>query len=214
MFTSRPTAFGFSKQLGCAAGICFAMLSLSAVPALAGTGAPGGLAVLAVCPGQTFSQPFKALNDSNLYTLVPGGEFNSPSEGWELRGGAQVVQTTRPNGINGGVLNLPSGAEAVSPPFCVTLQYPTARVSVRDVKGAEGVAVAVAYAGTKTAEKPKNVGQVHGQQTSWTASNPFNVQPQTAGKLEETRQVRFVFVAGGQTSDFQLYGLYVDPRMR
>lgn len=208
--SSRPTAFGFTKQLGCAAGVCVLLLSLSTSSALAApkTETP------ATCEGQAFSQPFGALGDSNNYTLVPGGEFNGPSQGWELSGGAQVIQTTRPNGTNGGALNLPSGAEAISPPFCVTLQYPTARVSVRDVKGAEGVAVAVAYAGTNTAEKPKSVGQVHGQQTSWTESNPFNVQPQTAGHVEETREVRFVFTAGGKTSDFQLFGLYVDPRMR
>jgi hypothetical protein len=202
--SSRPTAFGITRQFSRAAGICLALLGLSAAPALAA----------ATCEGQAFSQPFAAWNDYNYYTLVQGGAFNSASEGWELRRGAQVVRTTRPDGTTSGVLNLPSGSEAISPPVCVTLLYPTARVWVRNVKGAEGVAVGVSYASTKTAEKPKNVGQVHGQQTSWTLSDPFNVQPQTAGNLEGTRQVRFVFIAGGQTSDFQLYGLYVDPRRR
>jgi hypothetical protein len=202
--SSRPTASRIVRQLGAAAVACFALLSLSAAPALAA----------ATCEGQTFSQPFAAWSDYNYYTLVQGGAFNSASEGWELKGGAQVIQTVRPNGKTGGVLNLPSGSTAVSPPVCVTLQYPTARVWVRDVKGAEGVAVGVAYAGTPTATTPKNVGQVHGQQNSWTLSDPINLQPQSTGPNEETRQVRFVLVAGGQTSDFQLYGLYVDPRMR
>lgn len=202
--SSRPTASRIMRQLGFAAGVCVALLGLSAAPAMAA----------ATCEGQTFSQPFVAWNDYNYYTLVQGGAFNSASEGWELKGGAQVIKTTRPNETTGGVLNLPSGSTAVSPPVCVTLQYPTARVWVRNVKGAEGVAVGVAYAGTPTATSPKNVGQVHGQQNNWTLSDPFNLQPQTAGPNEETRQVRLVFVAGGQTSDFQLYGLYVDPRMR
>jgi len=187
-----------------------ALLILSAPSALAdrATETP------ATCEGQTFSQPFEALRDSNYYTLVPGGQFESPSEGWELHGGAQIVQTTRPDGTSGGVLNLPGGSEAISPPVCVTLLYPTARVAVRDVSGAQGVAVAVAYAGTKTETAPKSVGQVTGDQASWTESNPFNVLPQTAGHVEETREVRFVFAALGKTSDFQLSGLYVDPRMR
>ena len=33
-------------------------------------------AELAVCPGQTFSQPFETFKDSNYYTLVEGSEFN------------------------------------------------------------------------------------------------------------------------------------------
>ncbi len=202
--SSRPTAFGFKRQLASAAVVCVALLSLSAAPALAG----------AACEGQTFSQPFTAWKDYNYYTLVQGGAFNSASEGWELSHGAQIVQTTRPDGTTGGVLNLPSGAKAVSPPVCVTLQYPTARVWVRNVKGAEGVAVAVTYGGTSTATTPKNVGQVHGQQNSWTSSDPFNLQPQTAGSSEGVRELRLVFLAGGQTSDFQLNNLYVDPRMR
>lgn len=208
--SSRPTASSFKRQLSWTAGVFIALLSLAAPSALAKPSPE----TPAVCEGQTFSQPFAALQDSNYYTLVPGGEFNSSSEGWELNDGAKVVGTTRPDGVSGGVLNLPSGSEAISPPVCVTLQYPTARVSVRNVTGAEGVAVAVAYAGTKTAEQPKNVGQVHGQQDSWTVSDPFNVQPQTAGHSEETRVVRFVFVANGKTSDFQIFGVYVDPRMR
>jgi len=208
--SSRPTASRFNR-LAYAVGICSVVLSVSAASALA----DGKQAqALATCEGQTFAQRFEAFKDSNYYTLVPGGEFNSAAEGWELSNGAQIVASTRPDGTIGGVLNMPSGSVATSPPVCVTLQYPTARVWVRDVKGSEGVSVAVAYANTKTAEAPKNVGQVHGQQTSWTLSDPFRVQPQTAGHIEETRAVRFVFTANGKTSDFQLSGLYVDPRMR
>ena len=74
--------------------------------------------------------------------------------------------------------------------------------------------VSVAYAGTRTEEKPKNVGQIHGDHGDWTLSNPFNVQPQIAGHTEETRQVRFHFTAGGNRNDYRLSGLSVDPRMR
>jgi hypothetical protein len=202
--SSRPTASRLTRRLGFAAVVCFALLGLSATPALAA----------ATCEGQTFSQPFAAWGDYNSYTLVQGGEFNSSSEGWELKGGAQILQAIRPNRTTAGVLNLPSGSVAVSPPVCVTLQYKTARLWVRNVKGAEGVAVSVAYAGTPTATSPMNVAQVHGAHTCWTLSEPFNLQPQTAGASEGTRQVRLVFIAGGQAGDFQLYGLYIDPRMK
>jgi hypothetical protein len=195
------------RHLPYLAVLCLGLFGACAAPALAAS-APEA------CGGQVFSQPFAAFNDPNLYTLVPGGEFNASSEGWELFGGAAIANTLRPNKTTGGVLNLPSGALAISPPVCVTLQYPAARVWVRDVKGSEGVAVAVAYTGTKTATQPQNIGQVHGQQTEWTLSNPINVQPQIAGPNEGPRQARFVFLAGGRTSDFQLSGLWVDPRMR
>jgi hypothetical protein len=208
--SSRPTAQTITRQLGVTAAICSAALGLSAASALA-----AGSTTSATCPGQTFSQVFAAFGDMNEYTLVPGGNFNSSSEGWELSKGARIISTTRPNGSSGGVLDLPSGAVAVSPPVCVTLEYPSARVFVRDVKGSEGVAVGVAYAGTnRTVASPQGVGQVRGQQTSWTPSSPFCVQPQIAGSTEGTREARFVFTAAGKTSEFQLSGVYVDPRMR
>jgi len=207
--SSRPTAHRITRQLGVTAAMCSAALGLSAGSALAATSSP------ASCPGQTFSQTFAAYGDTNEYTLVQGGNFNTASEGWELSKGARIINGSDPNGSAGGILDLPSGAVAVSPPVCVTLEYPTAKVFVRDVNGSEGVAVGLAYAGTsRTVASPQNVGQVHGQQTAWTLSNPINVQPQIAGPNEGTREARFVFTAGGNTSEFQLSGLYVDPRMR
>jgi hypothetical protein len=169
-------------------------------------------AELAVCPGQTFSQPFEALKDSNYYTLVEGSEFNSPGEGWELNNGASIVEATRPNASAGNVLDLPAGSYAVSPPVCVTLQYPTARAYVEDVQGGGGVTVGVYYAGGKP------TGQVAGQlnakkNAGWELSNPFNVKPQLGGNEEGTREVRFIFANTSKGSDFHISGLYVDPRM-
>ena len=209
--SSRPTASRFNRGLGCAKVLCIALLGLSAAPALAAGSSP---ATPAGCEGQTFSQPFTAENDFNYYTLVPGGEFNGASEGWELWGSAGIVPASRPNKAQGGVLNMPSGSVAISPPVCVTPQYPAARVWVRDVKGTEGVTVAVVYVSSRTVTQPQNVGSVHGQQTEWTLSNPINIQPLIAAPNESTREARFVFVAGGRGSQFQLSGLWVDPRMR
>ena len=237
MSLSRPTASKFARKLSCTAIVGLGLLSLSAAPALAKKDSPKPTvpvvkeateavnAVLAVCPGQTFAQPFASSGDSNYYTLVEGSEFTSPSEGWQLIGGAHIVSTTRPDGSVGSVLDLPSGSAAVSPPVCVTLQYPTARVYTNTVQGKSDVAVSVAYPGTLTASKPKQVGAIQeeqngnyeggeGQDTTWALSAPFNVQPELGGKAEETRQARFIFAAGGKGSETQLYGLYVDPRMR
>jgi hypothetical protein len=187
------------------AALITAPLALSTTPAIAST--TSGSA----CPGQAFSQPFAAWGDSNYYTLAPGGDFASTS-GWKFSGGAEVVKTTRPDGTTGTVLNLPSKAQATSAPMCVTLEYQTARVFVRDVKGSEGVAVSLSYAGTSTANNPKYTGTVNGKAGSWAPSEAFKTQPEIAGAKEGPREVRFVFVAGGSSSDFQLFDLYVDPR--
>ena len=111
MSLSRPTASKFTKKISLAVAASFAVLGLSAAPSMAhGTDVKAPIvkeataavnAVLAVCPGQTFAQPFEALGDANYYTLVEGSEFNSPSEGWELFGGAHVLNTTRPDGSTG-----------------------------------------------------------------------------------------------------------------
>ncbi len=132
------------------------LLCLSAAPALAGglTETTREATGAAVCPGQSFSQPFSALGDYNYYTLVPGSEFNNPPEGWELRGGAQVVSTTVPNGSGGAALDLPSGSSAVSPPVCVTLRYPSARVYVGTLEGKAATAVAVSCLETKSEARP------------------------------------------------------------
>jgi hypothetical protein len=191
------------------------LVGLSTTPALAASTAPAPSSSSSACPGQTFSQPFTAYNDVNYYTLNPGGDFvNATQAGWKLSGGAEIVKTTRPDGTTGTVLNLPSKAQAISAPMCVTLEYQTARVFVRNVKGSEGVAVSLAYANTSTANKPQFTGTIYGKAGSWAPSEPFNVQPEIAGSKEGPREVRFVFVAGGSASDFQLYDLYVDPRRR
>jgi hypothetical protein len=94
--------------------------------------------------------------------------------------------------------------------MCVSSDYPTARTVIRDVVGSQGVHVAVAYAGTRTASQPQTVGQVHGSQSDWTLSNSFNVHP---GNLPGWQLVQFTLTADGQSSEFQVYNFYVDPRM-
>lgn len=164
------------------------------------------------CAAAAFSQPFQSLKDQNWYTLAPGqtpGHFSG--DGWTLSGGAQVVQTRGGNGEGASVLDLPSGAKAISPPMCVTSDYPKARTMVRNVVGNEGVRFFVSYAGTKTWDAPKGTGQVKGSQDDWTASSPINIHPDSD---DGWQLVRFTFVPGGSDSHFQIYDFYVDPRMR
>jgi hypothetical protein len=205
----RPTALGsYIRNLGLAAGLILALLSLWSAPAMASSAGSGS----AVCPGQTFSQPFEAFGDSAWYTLVEGSEFNGGAEGWELSGGAKVVEGVRPDGSTGGVLELPSGAVAESPAVCVTLDYPKARTWVDAVDGGGGVTVEVVYP-----EKAEGVatGRLSDKSANnWTLSRQFNVKPQMAGGQEGVREVRFVYANNTKSSDFHVWGLFVDPWMR
>lgn len=188
-----------------------ALLSIIAtVPAYAD---PHGKVNSAECSAGSFSTPFSSLKDNNWYTLAAGqSDTGFNGVGWELTGGAKIVTTTLPNGRTGSVLDLPSGARAVSPISCITSDYPTARAYVRNVIGGEGVAFNVAYEGTKTWEQPKNTGQIHGPgKNEWGASGAVNLQPEKS--FEGWQPMRIVLVGNGKTSDFQVYDLYLDPRL-
>lgn len=165
------------------------------------------------CMNPTFSQAFLSDKDRNWYTLAPG---QSPDDftgnGWTLSNGARIVTAQLQNGQSGSVLDLPSGAVAISPPMCVTSDYPTARSLVCNVVGNDGVQFNVAYAGTRTWAQPKSAGQLKGQKNDWTISNSVNVHPDN--NTTGWQIVRFSFVAGGKASDFQVYDFYVDPRMK
>ncbi len=200
-----------SRAAACALAGFAALLALpTAAASAAGLKSPAGPLL---CEGQLFSQPFAAFEEEPRYfTLAPGGEFNSPSEGWTLTGGAHLAEAMRPEGTTGGVLDLPAGATATSPPVCVTLAYPVSRVWVDGPKGHPGVLVAVSYEGTKSELEPRDSGSVRARHGTWTLGE-FKVDPRLAGKEEAPREVKFVF-EGKPYSESQLFDVYIDPRMR
>jgi hypothetical protein len=207
----RPLFVVRTVALAAAAALLTVGLTVAVAPAEAAVS--NSSVDTSMCSNPMLSQPFMAWRDSSEYTLVPGqtpDDFNGA--GWELTGGASIVTTTLADGSTASVLDMPSGSVAVSPLICVTSAYPTARAMERDVKGAEGVAFDVSYeAATDAGQKPRNTGQMHGDHSSWTAVNPVNLQPQNESGWQP---MRIVLAAGGKTSEFQIYNLYVDPRMR
>jgi hypothetical protein len=195
--------FFSSKSLGILAVVIFTA-AIAAIPAQASVNT-------SQCSEPVYSQSFLYAGDSNWYTPIPGESYdNLAGEGWQLSGGAQILTTTLSDGSTGQILDLPSGSKAVTPVFCVTSEYPTARGIVRDVKGSEGVFFYVEYEGTGTWEHPKNTGQIHGSGTAWTLVTPVNLQPYNTPGLQP---MRITLIPGGKTSDFEVYNLYVDPRM-
>jgi hypothetical protein len=193
---------------GLGAGLTVAALGLGAGSAHAAVtvSTPTPVAPLADCSHGSFSQPLLPFKDKNYYTLAPGGDFEG-STSWELSRGANV----QPDASRGGVLDLPSGAQATSPPLCITSDYPKSRMFVRNVVGAEGVSFFVSYLRNGVWTTPKNTGQFHGDKSAWTLSGGMNIQPSNDPGWQ---QARFTFVAGGTKSRFQVDDFWVDPKMR
>jgi hypothetical protein len=164
------------------------------------------------CTDPLLSQPFLGHGDRHQYMLLPGeSPGNFDGTGWTLSGGASIVTTTLDNGDTGSVLDLPSGAMAVSPTVCVTSEYPKARSMVRDIVGSDGVAFAVSYEGKPSWDAPKGGGKMHGKNSGWSLSGGLDVHP---GGDPGWQPVRFVLTGGGKASDYQVYNFYVDPRMK
>jgi len=159
-------------------------------------------------PAYSFSQPFSTFHDSNWYTLAPGQSVNSfDGTGWTLTGGAKLVATTLADGSTGTVLDLPTGATAVSPPMCVSAAYPKARAQVRDVVGPPSIHLFVQYTNTPSWVKPLAAGTFAGQ-TQWVNSQPLDLHP---GNLYGWQQEIFTLTNSAKSTDAQVYNFYVDP---
>jgi hypothetical protein len=115
------------------------------------------------CAAPELLQPFASWRDNRHYVLVPNGDFNDQTGGgWQLAGGARILNDVQADGTTDSVLDLPTGAVAISPTLCVDLDYPTARAMIRKVVGDGDVAVSVMYDAGKTAQVPRSIGHTHG----------------------------------------------------
>lgn len=198
------------------AGTAAMLLGLEAGPAFANT---AGLvqSVLQTptstvgCAAPRLTQPFLSAGDLNWYAPLPGQTAGSFTiAGWGLSGGARIVTTQLANGGSGTVLDLPAGSVAITPPICVTTDYPMARMQVRSLVGSQGVDFLVSYAGTNRWNLPQSAIPVHGRGTNWTLSDPIDIQPSATPGWQ---LARFALVPVGRSSEYQVYDIYVDPRM-
>jgi hypothetical protein len=206
------------SRISIATGLGMLILGASSASAFADETpppAPSGKASVdtSMCSDPELSQPFLSAKDNHLYTLLAGQdeETGFTGEGWVLRGGATIVETTLPNGRTVQALSIPSGGEAISPTICVNKEYPIARTMVRNASGGDGVNTYISYEGTKTWETPKSSNKFHGNdKKQWTLSGNINLQP---NKSMEWQRMRLLFVGGGKDSQFEIVNFYVDPRM-
>jgi hypothetical protein len=185
--------------------------ALAAASAWADNSGPWG----APCGNQAVASPFARWQDAQLYTLVPGGTFETAGA-WALDGGAALVGGNEPWFVHAAgdkqALLLVPGASATSKPMCVSLKHPTIRMFVRNLgprfsffrmqaiyKDASGALRTVEFA--KLAATPR-----------WSPSPaiPYlvNVDVPLDGSGTTAVEFRFVGLSGVTMID----DVYVDPR--
>ena len=178
--------------------------------------APAGAAVLNGYPDKDMSRPFQRWLDPITYTLAPDGGFEAGARGWQLRGGAEVVdgnESFRLSGPGDSSLYLPSGSSATSPAMCVETLDVFARYVAKN-KGLIALsslkvdAIVKDSAGnTFTLPAGVNTGG-----SSWAPSLPSVALLNLLGLLNDGRvTVSFRFQPVGLGARWQIDDLYVDP---
>jgi hypothetical protein len=194
-------------------GVAVALVAL-VVPTCWSATAQAALVSTGACDEAALSQPFLAWGDSNLYELVPGGDFAGSLSGWTLSGGAQRVAGGEPYHVSGAAggysLALPDGASAQSPAVCVNASYPIFRFFARNQGLASTVLVQVVYQtllGPVAA--PLGVVALSGE---WQPTLPMLTGSLAAAALSGgTAEVALRFTA--LTGASQVDDVFVDPRM-
>jgi hypothetical protein len=194
-------------------GLAVALVAL-ALPACWTAPAQAALVSTGACNEAALSQPFLAWGDSNLYELVPGGDFAGSLSGWSVSGGAQRVAGGEPYDVSaaagGHSLALPQGASAQSPFVCVNASYPTFRFFARNGGVASTVLVQVVY---RTLLGPVSVPLgVVALSSEWQPTLPMLTGSLAVGALSGgTAEVALRFTA--LTGASQVDDVFVDPRM-
>jgi hypothetical protein len=181
-----------------------------------GAAAPAGAALLNGCPDQSMSRPFARWLDPISYTLAPDGGFENGAQGWQLRGGAAVVNGNESFSLSGpgdSSLYLPSGSTATSPAMCVE----TLDVFARYVAKNRGL---IALSSLKVDAIVKDSAGhtfvlpagVNTGLSSWAPSLPSVALLDVLGLLNGGRvTVSFRFQPIGLGAKWQIDDLYVDP---
>src|SRR6188768_991987 len=132
------------------------------------------------CADPDVAPLLSAFKDADLYAPAPGGDFEAGAAGWQLDGGASIVASEGSLlGASNGALELPIGASATSPTFCVDERYPHFRLAyapgVADVDS--NLRVEVIYPGLtdKNVRKAKDLKAAHGR--GWELSDRIKLDP-------------------------------------
>src|SRR4051812_43529439 len=173
------------------------------------------------CADPDVAPLLSSFKDDDFYAPAPGGTFNDNAAGWQLAGGASVVAGDgglQLFGAAGGALDLPGGASATSPTFCVDERYPHFRFSFAQSSADEDsdVRVEVIYPGlaANNVRKAKDLKAKHGK--GWALSDRIKLEPLHGLKQGGWRLVALrIGVKGGKPgTSVCVDDVLIDPRAR
>jgi hypothetical protein len=157
--------------------------------------------------------------DDDLYFVAPGGDFEQGAAGWTLEGGARIgfgSSAFAPLGSGQRSLQLPAGATATSPAFCVDERYPHFRVTGGNL-GVEKakIQVSVVYPGLENNVRRAEDFDVD-HKDRWKLSKKIKVKPNHGRKVGGWRLValRFEVKEAKPGADARVDDILVDPKMR
>ena len=171
------------------------------------------------CDRPTFTRALAAYGDNRWYALAPAGNFDGAAPGWQLKSGARLAADP----ARGTSLVLAPGASALSPGFCVDLDYPYFRFFNRFVakdpsKGE--ILVEVVYPQLRNPEWTE-VTKFDGTQGtpvsgSWRLSSDVALKPDFAGGVPGARYValRFTALHTGYSGEWRVDDIWIDPRAK
>ena len=193
-------------------------LVAACVLATAPAASAGPLAsALGSCPSEQLERPFLRWLDPLSYTLVPGGSFEAGTTGWTLNG-AKVVSGNESYYAGGAQhsrsLSIPAGGSATTPPICVSVDRPVARLFTKSTPSLlSTLRVDVLYEDARGNVLSLPVG-VATAGTKWTPTLPMPVLVNLLSVLADGRAVvAFRFTPQGSAS-WWIDDVYIDPKRR
>ena len=162
-----------------------------------------------------------SFDDDELYAPAPGGGFDDGAGGWQLENGASVGAADgglNVLGMSTGALDLPVGASAVSPTFCVDERYPHFRFTYAQQSLDEDadVRVEVIYPGLvkDNVRKAKDLKAKHGR--GWQLSDKIKLNPTHGLKRGGWRLVaiRISVKDGKPGAQVSVDDVLIDPKAR
>ena len=164
----------------------------------------------AACETGALSRVFAPWDDRALYTLAPGGDFETAAEGWTLEGPASMAADSSPfllgAALGVGSLELEAGATALSPPICVETGFPTFRFMARSMGVDAGVlTVELVYSD----DEAQPVGQVM-PGAEWAPTRRVALAQGRCSNPSGSASVQLRFTAAAGT--VRVDDVYVDPR--
>lgn len=168
------------------------------------------------CPVPQSSPVFSQFGDSNNYSLVPGGDFQSGDmSGWTLNN-ASVASGGEPWNVSGAntsqSLSIGPGGSAISPSICVSDLFPSLRLFALDTQGGgwnSGLRAAALWTDANGNTHAFRLGRLSDSQfQSWEPTPSIALGSYLPDGMSVNVQLEF---SSGANSTWQIDDVYVDP---